>query len=121
MSFTNPGTTVEMFVPVFWWRVGAVLTRTHRLAEGSFPAFAAKFRILFTSGLILSAVTDVYVSIARYWYLRDLKDGYVVYVQASDLNCPTCFKLICGLLLARARWLTLLLSSPSMTVCSLAW
>ncbi|VDC05175.1 unnamed protein product [Peniophora sp. CBMAI 1063] len=66
-------------------RVGMGLTTTvEMIKEGSFPAFAAKFRILFTSGLILSAVTDVYVSIARYWYLRNLKDGYVVTREMVD-------------------------------------
>ena len=59
-------------------RFPLTLIACYRIREGSFPSFAAKFRILFTSGLILSAVTDIYVSVARYWYLRNLKEGYVV-------------------------------------------
>ncbi|KZV65032.1 hypothetical protein PENSPDRAFT_147238 [Peniophora sp. CONT] len=66
-------------------RVGMGLTTTvMMIREGSFPAFAAKFKILFTTGLILSAVTDIYVSVARYWYLRNLRDGYVVTQEMVD-------------------------------------
>ncbi|KIK71485.1 hypothetical protein GYMLUDRAFT_254693 [Collybiopsis luxurians FD-317 M1] len=58
-------------------RVGlAFATASEMIIMKTFPAFAARFRILFTSGLFVSAVTDIIVSAARYHYLRTLKEGY---------------------------------------------
>ncbi|KAI0311003.1 hypothetical protein OF83DRAFT_809511 [Amylostereum chailletii] len=58
-------------------RVGLAFTTTVEMFKtGTFPEFASKFKILFTSGLFLSAITDVLVSVARYYYLRNLKQGY---------------------------------------------
>ncbi|KAE9388597.1 hypothetical protein BT96DRAFT_947475 [Gymnopus androsaceus JB14] len=51
-------------------------TTTEMMITKTFPVFAAKFKILFTSGLFVSAVTDIIVSAARYYYLRNLKQGY---------------------------------------------
>ncbi|KAJ3853943.1 hypothetical protein EV368DRAFT_63673 [Lentinula lateritia] len=59
-------------------RVGLAFTTTaEMMITKTFPEFATKFRILFTSGLFVSAVTDVVVSVARYYYLRNLKQGYL--------------------------------------------
>ncbi|KAJ7453945.1 hypothetical protein B0H11DRAFT_2325452 [Mycena galericulata] len=55
-------------------RVGLALTTTTEMfIEKTFPAFGAKFKILFTSGLAISAVTDIIVSAARYYYLRNVR------------------------------------------------
>ncbi|KAJ7702246.1 hypothetical protein B0H17DRAFT_1176135 [Mycena rosella] len=53
---------------------------------------------LLTAGLIVSAVTDVLVSVARYYYLRNLKQGYTVTQEVVDAvvvftindGCLTC-------------------------------
>ncbi|KAJ3794234.1 hypothetical protein GGU11DRAFT_759321 [Lentinula aff. detonsa] len=58
----------------------------------TFPDFSAKFKgmfelsnqILFTSGLFVSAVTDIIISVARYYYLRNLKQGYLPTQEVVD-------------------------------------
>ncbi|KAJ4471755.1 hypothetical protein C8J55DRAFT_607823 [Lentinula edodes] len=66
-------------------RVGLAFTTTaEMMITKTFPEFATKFRILFTSGLFVSAVTDVVVSVARYYYLRNLKQGYLPTQEVVD-------------------------------------
>ncbi|KAJ3894425.1 hypothetical protein GG344DRAFT_62986 [Lentinula edodes] len=66
-------------------RVGLAFTTTaEMMMTKTFPEFATKFRILFTSGLFVSAVTDVVVSVARYYYLRNLKQGYLPTQEVVD-------------------------------------
>ncbi|KAJ3986803.1 hypothetical protein F5890DRAFT_1472729 [Lentinula detonsa] len=77
-----------------WWLTGpiaflsvvrVVLAFTcPRMITKTFPDFAAKFRILFTSGLFVSAVTDIIISVARYYYLRNLKQGYLPTQEVVD-------------------------------------
>jgi len=79
-----------------WWITGPILflsvarvamglaTTVEMMKEKEFPLFAQKFKILFTSGLVLSAFTDVLVSAARYYYLRNLKDGYLTSREMVD-------------------------------------
>lgn len=49
-----------------------------RLQAENFTAIAAQYVTTFTAGGILSVVADIYISVARYWYLRKLKEGYTV-------------------------------------------
>ncbi|KAJ7491263.1 hypothetical protein FB451DRAFT_1515103 [Mycena latifolia] len=87
-------------------RVALAFTTT---SEISFPEFAARFKILFTSGLAVSAVTDVIVSAARYYYLRNLKQGYSMTQEVVDAvvvftindGCLTCAVVITSI----ACWL----------------
>ncbi|KAJ7026274.1 hypothetical protein C8F04DRAFT_1268185 [Mycena alexandri] len=73
-------------------------TTTEMLLSKTFPAFAARFKILFTSGLAISAITDVIVSGARYYFLRNLRQGYSMPHEAVDAvvvftindGCLTC-------------------------------
>ncbi|KAJ3820294.1 hypothetical protein EV361DRAFT_365574 [Lentinula raphanica] len=66
-------------------RVGLAFTTTvEMLITKTFPEFATKFKILFTSGLFVSAVTDVIISVARYYYLRNLKQGYLPTQEVVD-------------------------------------
>ncbi|KAF7370815.1 hypothetical protein MSAN_00715100 [Mycena sanguinolenta] len=93
-------------------RVGlAFTTTTEMLILKTFPAFAAKFKILFTSGLIVSAITDVLVSGARYFYLRDMRQGYTVTHEAVDAVVVFTINdglLTCGTVLAVIIcWLTM--------------
>ncbi|KAJ6581332.1 hypothetical protein B0H19DRAFT_1060930 [Mycena capillaripes] len=48
-----------------------------KLLNKTFPAFAAHFNIILTNGTAVSVATEIIVSAARYYYLRDLKQGYV--------------------------------------------
>ncbi|KAJ6500559.1 hypothetical protein C8R45DRAFT_1210320 [Mycena sanguinolenta] len=58
-------------------RIGlAFVTTTEMILTKNFPAFAAGFNIVLTSGMSVSAATDIIVSAARYYYLRNLKQGY---------------------------------------------
>ncbi|KAF7356815.1 hypothetical protein MVEN_01016900 [Mycena venus] len=88
-------------------RVGlAFTTTTEMLISKTFPAFAARFKILFTSGLVVSAVTDVMVSGARYYYLRNLRQGYSMTHEAVDAvvvftindGCLTCAVVIASII-----------------------
>jgi len=79
-----------------WWLTGPIIilsvarvglaftTTTEMLITKTYPAFAARFKILFTSGLFVSAVTDIIVSMARYYYLRNLKQGYLRTQEVVD-------------------------------------
>ncbi|KAJ6485937.1 hypothetical protein C8R45DRAFT_287330 [Mycena sanguinolenta] len=93
-------------------RVGLAFTTTaEMLILKTFPAFAAKFKILFTSGLIVSAITDVLVSGARYYYLRDVRQGYTITHEAVDAVVVFTINdglLTCGTVLAVIIcWLTM--------------
>ncbi|KIK71483.1 hypothetical protein GYMLUDRAFT_254691 [Collybiopsis luxurians FD-317 M1] len=71
-----------------WWLTGPIAclsvvrvglglaTAGEMIIMKTFSAFAARFKILFASGLFISAGTDIIVSVARYHYLRTLKQGY---------------------------------------------
>ncbi|KAF7359274.1 hypothetical protein MSAN_01269800 [Mycena sanguinolenta] len=71
-----------------WWLTGPILllaisrvglafvTTTEMILTKNFPAFAAGFNRVLTSALSVSAATDIIVSAARYYYLRNLKHGY---------------------------------------------
>ncbi|KIK68225.1 hypothetical protein GYMLUDRAFT_708930 [Collybiopsis luxurians FD-317 M1] len=66
-------------------RLGLAFASTVEMIElKTFAEFSAKFKILFTCGLLVSAATDILVSGARYWYLRDLKQGYFQTQEAVD-------------------------------------
>ncbi|VDB89982.1 unnamed protein product [Peniophora sp. CBMAI 1063] len=79
-----------------WWITGPIIvlslarlatglvTSIKMLEAGSFAEIAGRYITLFTAGLIISAVTDVYISIARYWYLRKLKEGLTVTREMVD-------------------------------------
>ncbi|KAF9069338.1 hypothetical protein BDP27DRAFT_1421123 [Rhodocollybia butyracea] len=79
-----------------WWLTGPIIflsiarvglafaTTSELIIMKTYPAFREKFQNLFTSGLIVSAVTDVIVSFARYYYLRNLKQGYMPTQEAVD-------------------------------------
>ncbi|KAJ7746927.1 hypothetical protein DFH07DRAFT_962770 [Mycena maculata] len=85
-------------------RVGlAFTTTTEMLLEKTFTAFAAKFKVLFTSGLAISAVTDIIVSSARYYYLRNVRQGYSMTHEAVDAVVVFTINdgfLTCGVVLA---------------------
>ncbi|KAJ3771057.1 hypothetical protein FB446DRAFT_704955 [Lentinula raphanica] len=66
-------------------------TTVEMLITKTFPEFATKFKILFTSGLFVSAVTDVIISVARYYYLRNLKQGYLPTQEVVDTVVLTIF------------------------------
>jgi len=93
-----------------WWLTGPILllaitrvalafvTTTEMVLTKTFPAFAAGFNIVLTCGMSISAATDIVVSTARYYYLRNLKQGYtgtqevvdaVVIFTIND-GCLTC-------------------------------
>ncbi|KAJ7277881.1 hypothetical protein C8J57DRAFT_1713496 [Mycena rebaudengoi] len=93
-------------------RVGlAFTTTTELLLSKTFSYFAPRFKILFTSGLFVSAVTDVIVSAARYQNLRSLRQGYSQNHEAVDAvliftindGCLTCAVVIISI----AFWLTM--------------
>ncbi|KAK7031342.1 hypothetical protein R3P38DRAFT_3352598 [Favolaschia claudopus] len=88
-------------------RVGlAFTTTTEMLISKTFPAFAARFKILFTSGLVVSAVTDIIVSCGRYYFLRNLRQGYTMTHEAVDAvvvftvndGCLTCAVVIASII-----------------------
>ncbi|KAE9388600.1 hypothetical protein BT96DRAFT_1025377 [Gymnopus androsaceus JB14] len=56
--------------------VGGSRRTSVRIITKTFPEFASKFKMMFTAGLVLFAVTDVALSAARYYYLRNIKEGY---------------------------------------------
>jgi len=93
-------------------RVGlAFTTTTEMFIEKTFPAFGAKFKVLFTSGLAISAVTDIIVSAARYYYLRNVRQGYSMNHEAVDAvvvftindGCLTCAVVLASI----ACWLSM--------------
>ncbi|KAJ7132068.1 hypothetical protein C8R44DRAFT_772945 [Mycena epipterygia] len=93
-------------------RVGlAFTTTTEMLLSRTFPAFAGRFKILFTSGLAISAVTDIIVSGARYYYIRTIRQGYTMSHEAVDAvvvftindGCLTCAVVIISI----ACWLSM--------------
>ncbi|KAJ6581257.1 hypothetical protein B0H19DRAFT_500112 [Mycena capillaripes] len=106
-----------------WWLTGPIVflsivrvglaftTTTEMLISKTFPAFAARFKVLFTSGLAISAVTDVIVSGARYYFLRNLRQGYSMNHEAVDAvlvftindGCLTCAVVIVSIIC----WLTM--------------
>jgi hypothetical protein len=59
--------TFSNFAPRFKVRTGIEIAICHIHAMG---------QILFTSGLFVSAITDIIVSAARYHNLRNVKQGY---------------------------------------------
>ncbi|KAJ7637186.1 hypothetical protein FB45DRAFT_1139697 [Roridomyces roridus] len=81
------------------------------ILEKNFTRFSLKFRPLVTVPLIFSAFTDVVVSGARYYYLHDLKEGYLMSQEVLDgivvftVNdgCITCAVAIAGAIC----WLTM--------------
>ncbi|KAJ7702242.1 hypothetical protein B0H17DRAFT_1194755 [Mycena rosella] len=91
-------------------RIGLAFTTTaEMILMKTFPEFAARFKILFTSGLAVSAVTDIIVSASRYYYLRNLKQGYSMTQEVVDAvvvftindGCLTCAVVIASI----ACWL----------------
>jgi len=93
-------------------RVGlAFTTTTEMILTKTFSNFAPRFKILFTSGLFVSAITDIIVSAARYHNLRNVKQGYSQNHDAVDgvliftINdgCLTCGVVI----LSIACWLSM--------------
>ncbi|KAJ6606438.1 hypothetical protein DFH09DRAFT_1387483 [Mycena vulgaris] len=70
----------------------AFTTTAEMIMTKTFAAYGAQFGNLLTAGLIVSAVTDVLVSSARYYYLRNLKQGYTDAVVVFTINdgCLTC-------------------------------
>ncbi|KAJ7623425.1 hypothetical protein FB45DRAFT_1061340 [Roridomyces roridus] len=93
-------------------RVGlAVATTTEMFIERTFPAFGGKFKGLFTSGLAISAITDIIVSAARYYYLRIVRQGYSMSHEAVDSvlvftindGCLTCAVVLASI----ACWLSM--------------
>ncbi|KAF5384025.1 hypothetical protein D9757_006942 [Collybiopsis confluens] len=79
-----------------WWLTGPIFglsiarlalglaSTIEMIVLGTFPKFAAHFKIVFTAGLVLSALTDVVISCARYYYLRNLKEGYSATQEVVD-------------------------------------
>ncbi|KAJ7684593.1 hypothetical protein DFH06DRAFT_1313006 [Mycena polygramma] len=79
-----------------WWLTGPLtvlcVARTALALAGaieliltkSFPVFQAKFSTLLTCALASSAGTDLIVSAARYYYLRNLKQGYTGTQEVVD-------------------------------------
>ncbi|KAF7353658.1 hypothetical protein MVEN_01050600 [Mycena venus] len=76
----------------------AFVTTTEMILTKTFPAFAAGFNIVLTCGMSISAATDIVVSTSRYYYLRNLKQGYTgtqevvdaVVVFTINDGCLTC-------------------------------
>ncbi|KAF7323167.1 hypothetical protein HMN09_00097200 [Mycena chlorophos] len=52
------------------------LSATEMVLTHTFAAFSAGFNTVLTCGLAVSASTDVVISVARYYYLRNLRQGY---------------------------------------------
>ncbi|KAJ7771634.1 hypothetical protein B0H16DRAFT_1514160 [Mycena metata] len=80
-------------------RVGlAFVTTAEMIIQKTFPNFAASFNIVLTCGMSVSAATDIVVSAARYYYLRNLKRGHTgtqevvdaVVVFTINDGCLTC-------------------------------
>ncbi|KAJ6488521.1 hypothetical protein C8R47DRAFT_482450 [Mycena vitilis] len=79
-----------------WWLTGPLIvlcvSRTALALAGaieliltkSFPVFQANFSTLLTCALASSAGTDLIVSAARYYYLRNLKQGYTGTQEVVD-------------------------------------
>ncbi|KAJ7684594.1 hypothetical protein DFH06DRAFT_1313007 [Mycena polygramma] len=62
----------------------AFVTTAEMILTKTFPVFQAKFAIVLTCGMAVSAVTDIVVSAARYYYLRSLKQGYTGTQEVVD-------------------------------------
>jgi len=62
-----------------------IATTSRFIVAREFTALTKSFDILFTISLSTSAFTDVVVSAARYYYLRDLRDGYNVSKEMVDV------------------------------------
>ncbi|KAJ7771635.1 hypothetical protein B0H16DRAFT_1514176 [Mycena metata] len=87
-------------------RVGLAFVSTVELIiMKTFPKFAAHFNIFLICGMSVSAGTDIIVSVARYYYLRDFKQGYtgtqevvdaVVIFTIND-GCLTCAVVIAAI------------------------
>ncbi|KAJ7460987.1 hypothetical protein B0H11DRAFT_2241964 [Mycena galericulata] len=93
-----------------WWLTGpiallcvarvalAFTTTVEMILTKKFSVFAAGFKLLLTCGLAVSALTDIVVSAARYYYLRSLKQGYMLTQEVVDAvvvftindGCLTC-------------------------------
>ncbi|KAJ7611583.1 hypothetical protein FB45DRAFT_311425 [Roridomyces roridus] len=66
-------------------RVGlAFTTSTEMILSKTFTNFNDNFKLLLTCGLAVSAATDILVSAARYYYLRNLKQGYMMTQEVVD-------------------------------------
>ncbi|KAJ7736025.1 hypothetical protein DFH07DRAFT_966986 [Mycena maculata] len=50
----------------------------------TFSKFASKFKLLITAGLAVSAITDILVYGTRYYYLRNLQQGYLMTQEVVD-------------------------------------
>ncbi|KAJ7207520.1 hypothetical protein GGX14DRAFT_698190 [Mycena pura] len=89
------------------WLIGALLfartglalvTTVEMILTKTFANFAANFNTVLTAGLSVSAATDIVVSLARYYYLRNLQQGYsgsqemvdAVVVFTINDGCLTC-------------------------------
>ncbi|KAJ6547003.1 hypothetical protein B0H19DRAFT_249175 [Mycena capillaripes] len=101
-----------------WWLTGPIIllciariglafvTTAEMIITKTFPAFALDFNVVLTCGMSVSAATDVVVSAARYYYLRNLKQGYtgtqevvdaVVIFTIND-GCLTCAVVIAAII-----------------------
>ncbi|KAJ7637193.1 hypothetical protein FB45DRAFT_458029 [Roridomyces roridus] len=62
----------------------SIVNAMEMIIEKSFSNFSARIKSLVTGALIISAVTDLLVSAARYYYLRRLKEGYLMSQEVLD-------------------------------------
>ncbi|KAJ7053929.1 hypothetical protein C8F01DRAFT_1374838 [Mycena amicta] len=76
----------------------AFVTTAEMILTKTFDNFNKQFSVILVSGLSISAATDIVVSIARYYYLRNLRQGYpgtqemvdAVVVFTINDGCLTC-------------------------------
>ncbi|KAJ7784840.1 hypothetical protein DFH07DRAFT_530 [Mycena maculata] len=93
-----------------WWLTGTITflsvargglaftTASEMIITPTFTRFNADWKLLLTCGLAVSAVTDIVVSAARYYYLHNLKQGYMMSQEMVDAvvvftindGCLTC-------------------------------
>ncbi|KAK7035747.1 hypothetical protein R3P38DRAFT_3311739 [Favolaschia claudopus] len=74
-----------------WWLTGTILLL-------AITRLGMRFALVLTCGMSVSAATDIVVSVARYYYLRNLKQGYsgtqevvdAVVVFTINDGCLTC-------------------------------
>ncbi|KAJ7053902.1 hypothetical protein C8F01DRAFT_504812 [Mycena amicta] len=87
-------------------RIGlAFTTAVEMLLTKTFNNFNKRFSFLIVCGLSVSAATDIVVSIARYYYLRNLRQGYpgtqemvdAVVVFTINDGCLTCAVVIASI------------------------
>ncbi|KAJ7043126.1 hypothetical protein C8F04DRAFT_1073764 [Mycena alexandri] len=85
-------------MPIIFLCIARVVTTVELIITKTFPKFAAHFNIILICGMSVSAATDIIVSAARYYYLRNLKQGYTgtqevvdaVVVFTINDGCLTC-------------------------------